>query len=322
VSAGERVAPSLSFVLPERVRESVGVLPGPARWYPTIEAIPGLAAEAEVVWAGTYMRAEIAAELLEQAPRLRWLHYSSTGVEHLPLAQFEERSVVLTNGAGLYAAPIAEHVVMCMLAARRNLPGLLRAQADGVWAPDVESDNELGGATVLILGYGQLGRAIARRLRGFGVKVIAARRSGPVAPDDYVDDAGDWRLRLGDADFVVLTLPSTPETRSIVGAEELAAMKPDAWLVNVARGSLVDELSLVTALASGSLGGAVLDAFVNEPLPSEHALWRLDNVILSPHSSWRSWRLPERDLHLFLDNVGRFAAGKDLRNVVDPAAGY
>ena len=241
----------------------------------------------------------------------------------MPLDLFRERGVVLTNGAGLYAQPIAEHVVMCMLAARLNLLGMLRAQAAAAWTPDVESDQELSGSAALILGYGELGRAIATRLVALGVDVLAARRSAGLEHDDgVVVSAGDWRARLPDVDFLVLTLPSTRETRNIIGASELAALKQGAWIVNVARGNLVDEPALLDALSSGRLGGAVLDAFVAEPLPPDHPLWRLPNVILSPHSSWRSSRLDERQVELFSDNLSRFLTDRPLRNVVDLEVGY
>src|SRR5262249_37064468 len=152
----------------------------------------------------------------------------------------------------------------------------------------VESDEELAGSTVLILGYGELGRAISRRLRCLDVSVLAARRRGAVPAGEGVEDAGDWRSRLPDVDFLIVTLPSTPETRGIVGTDALRRIKRGAWLVNVSRGNVVDEDALVKALASGHLGGAALDAFAKEPLDSDHPLWLMPNVILSPHSSWRS----------------------------------
>jgi phosphoglycerate dehydrogenase-like enzyme len=310
------------LLLPERFRGRLAPLVGSAAWYPGVDTLAETAGEFDVVWAAGYMPAEAVERLLDRSKRLAWMHYSSTGVEHMPLPLLRERNVVLTNGAGLYAVPIAEHVVMCMLAARRNLPAVLRAQAARTWAPEAESDQELGGSTVLILGYGQLGRAVAQRLRPFGVEVFATRRSGPVVAEDGVKDAGDWRVRLGEADFVVATLPSTVETRDILGPQEISSMKPGAWLVNVARGSLVDESALLESLTSGHLGGAVLDAFRHEPLPSEHPFWGLENVILSPHSSWRSSRLAERDVSLFEENLLRFTENRTLRNIVNLEAGY
>jgi phosphoglycerate dehydrogenase-like enzyme len=311
----------LTLVLPAKFRARLDDLPGEARWYETPEDALELAVESDAIWVSGFTSAEVIGQILERSPKLKWLHYSSTGVDHLPLALFRERGVLFTNGAGLYAHPIAEHVVMCLLAARLNLLGILRAQVSATWNTEVESDQELGGAVALILGYGELGRAIGRRLRCLDVSILASRRSGPVA-EDGISDAGNWRSRLPEVDFLILTLPSTGETRGIIGAPELASMRPDAWLVNVARGSLVNEDALVAALASGRLGGAALDAFQHEPLDAEHPLWRLPNVILSPHSSWRSWRLEDREVERFGRNLRDFVEQRPLRNVVDPDAGY
>lgn len=311
------------ILLPSRFAGALRELPGVvAREYESIEEACTTPGEWDAVWLGEFASGNGVTHLLRLGTNLRWVHYSPTGVEHLPLGLFRERNVVLTNGAGLYAQPIAEHVVMCMLAARLNLLGVLRAQAAATWMPDVESDQELSGSVALILGYGQLGRAVAARLIALGVTVLAARRSGELDRSCGVVPANAWRDRLPDADFLVLTLPSTRETHTIIGAAELAAMKPGAWLVNVARGNLVDEPALLDALSAGRLGGAVLDAFVQEPLPAEHPLWQLENVIISPHSSWRSSRLDERQVELFGDNLERFLDGRSLRNVVDLEAGY
>jgi phosphoglycerate dehydrogenase-like enzyme len=312
----------LTLVLPAKFKARLGELPGSPRWYETAEEALDLAAGCDVVWVSGFTSAEVIGGILRQSDRLKWFHYSSTGVEHLPLALFRERGVLFTNGAGLYSQPIAEHVVMCVLAARLNLLGILRAQAASTWLPEAESDQELDGSVALILGYGELGRAVATRLRALGVTVLASRRSGEVSTEDGVVDAGEWRGRLPETDFLILTLPGTKETRGIIGAAELASMKPGSWLVNVARGSLVDEGALLAALTSGPLGGAALDALPQEPLSPEHPFWQMPNVILSPHSSYKSWRLAEREADRFLANLGNFVAHHPLRNVVDPDAGY
>lgn len=317
----DKTAPQI--LLPSRFAAALSQVPGVvAGQYESIEEACTTPGEWDAVWLGGFASGSGVTHLLRRGTKLRWVHYSSTGVEHLPLGLFRARDVVLTNGAGLYAEPIAEHVVMCMLAARLNLLGVLRAQAAASWMPEVESDQELSGSVTLILGYGQLGRAVATRLIALGVTVLAARRSGELGPSDGIVPANAWRDHLPDADFLVLTLPSTKETHAIIGAAELAAMKPGAWLVNVARGNLVDEPALLDALLAGRLGGAVLDAFVQEPLPPEHLLWQLENVIISPHSSWRSSHLDRRQVELFSDNLERFLAGRSLRNVVDLEAGY
>ena len=277
----------------------------------------------DAAWLSGFATADVVSQLLDRGgKRLRWVHYSSTGVEHMRLNEFRENGVILTNGAGLYAQPIAEHVIMCMLAARLNLLALVRAQAAGIWDPEAESQQELQGSVALVIGYGKLGRAIGDRARALGVTVFGARRRGDPPIEDGVSNGDTWRAQLPEADFVVLTLPATPATRGIIGEQELASMKAGAWLINVARGSLVDEEALVGALSSGHLGGAALDAFQSEPLPSAHPFWTLPNVLLSPHSSWRSSRLDERDVALFSENLQRFIDGDQLRNVVDPDAGY
>lgn len=316
-------SPPPTILLPSRHRPRLRGTPCAPVWYEDVGAAAAAAAGTDAVWLTGFAAADVVRQVLERGGRrLRWMHYSSTGVEHMRLVEFRERGVILTNGAGLYANPIAEHVIMCMLAARLNLLGLVRAQAAATWAPEEESEQELQGSVALILGYGALGRAVGVRARALGVTVLGARRRGDSPFEDGVSSGDTWRAQLGQADFVVLALPATPETRGILGAQELAAMKAGAWLINVARGSLVDEDALVDALSSGHLGGAALDAFQVEPLPRAHPFWTLPNVLLSPHSSWRSSRLDEREVTLFSDNLQRFIDGDRLRNVVDPDAGY
>ncbi len=312
-----------TILVPSRYRRRLSGPPCALVWYEDVGEAAAAAAGTDAVWLAGFAAADVVSEVLDRGgERLRWVHYSSTGVEHMRLVEFRERGVILTNGAGLYAHPIAEHVIMCMLAARLNLLGLVRAQAAATWAPEAESQQELQGSVALIIGYGALGRAVGVRAQALGVTVLGARRRGDAPCEDGVSSGDTWRAQLPQADFVVLTLPATPETRGILGEQELAAMKAGAWLINVARGSLVDEEALLDALESGHLGGAALDAFQNEPLPPEHPFWTLPNVLLSPHSSWRSSRLDERDVALFSDNLERFIDGGRLRNVVDLDAGY
>jgi phosphoglycerate dehydrogenase-like enzyme len=313
---------ALTLLLPAKYRARLDDLPGEALWYETPEDALEFAAVCDVVWVSGFTSADVIGQILQRSPKLKWFHYSSTGVDHLPLALFRDRRVFFTNGAGLYSQPIAEHVVMCVLAARLNLLGILEAQAASTWRPEVESDQELAGSVAMILGYGELGRAIATRLRCLGVSILASRRRGAVAAEDGIADAVEWRTRLPEIDFLIVTLPSTSETRGIVGAAELASMKRGSWLVNVSRGSVVDEEALVAMLSSRHLGGAALDAFHQEPLGPDHPLWRMPNVILSPHSSYRSWRLEDREVERFVGNLHNFLANRPLRNVVDPEAGY
>jgi phosphoglycerate dehydrogenase-like enzyme len=294
------------------------------------------------------LRGPISAEafdrLIARAPRLRWVHSASAGVEGALTPAARERGIVITNARGVFSQPIAEYVLMMILAVSRRLPQLLELQRERTWQP--LEGAELRDVTVGIVGLGSIGRAVAELASAFGCRIIATRRrseAGTRALDGDGDggvDTGpeghpDGRLALaqvlgpdgltellGDSDFVVLATPLTPETENMIDGEALAAMKPGAWLVNVARGRLVDERALARALRDGPLGGAVLDTYREEPLSPESPLWDVPNVILTPHTSWSTGRVLDRSVELFTDNLRRFARGEPLLNVVDPDAGY
>jgi phosphoglycerate dehydrogenase-like enzyme len=192
--------------------------------------------------------------------------------------------------------------------------------------------------TVGIVGLGSIGRAVGALATAFGCRVLASRRRSDAGADEAMQDResaplGELLLDrvlgpeglpelLSESDFVVLAAPLTPETEGMIDADALAAMKPGAWLINVARGRLVDERALLRALQEGHIGGAVLDTFAEEPLPASSPFYDLPNVIVTPHTSWSSGRVLDRSVSLFADNLSRFAAGQPLLNVVDPAAGY
>jgi phosphoglycerate dehydrogenase-like enzyme len=223
-----------------------------------------------------------------------------------------------------------------ILAVSRRLPSLLELQAERTWQP-LES-RELRDVTVGIVGLGSIGRAVGALATAFGCRVMATRRR-PEAGSAATDGAGDEPYLgslmldrvlapeqlpelLAEADFVVLAAPLTGNTRGLMGEEAIAQLKPGAWIINVARGELVDERALARALRDGRLGGAVLDTFREEPLPPTSPLYDLPNVILTPHTSWSSTRVLDRSVDLFCDNLRRFAEGRPLLNVVDPDAGY
>ena len=244
----------------------------------------------------------------------------------------------MTNARGVFSRPIAEYVLMMILAVSRRLPQLLELQRERTWQP--LEGAELRDVTVGIVGLGSIGRAVARWRRAFGCRVIAVRRradagAGAAAPSDddgepalaspaSTGSAARRRLPelLAESDFIVLAAPLTPETEEMIDAETLAMVKPGAWLINVARGRLIDERALLRALRDGPLGGAVLDTFRDEPLPPMSSFYDLPNVIVTPHTAWSSGRVLDRSVELFCDNLRRFAAGEPLLNVVDPTAGY
>jgi len=251
--------------------------------------------------------------LLAHAQQLRWVHSATSGVER-----------ALTPSA------LARDVVVS-----RRLPQLLELQRERTWQP--LEGKELRDMTIGIVGYGSLGRAVASLASAFGSRVIAMRRR-PHAPEGATaggDDAFPFpatvdRLLgpdglhelLEESDVVVLAAPLTPDTEGLINEAALAAMKPDAWLINVARGRLVDDVALLRALRDGRIGGAALDTFRDEPLPTASPYWDVPNLILTPHTAWSSSRVLDRSIDLFCDNLRRFSAGEPLRNVVDPAAGY
>ena len=274
--------------------------------------------------------------LLGRAPRLSWVHSASAGVERALTPAARERGLVITNARGVFSRPIAEYVLMMILAVSRRLPGLLELQRERTWQP--LEGVELRDVTVGIVGLGSIGRAVGVLATAFGCRVVAVRRrseegSGPTTGDDDARSFGEVMLDrvggpeslpevLAESDFVVLAAPLTPETQNMIDDAALSAMKPGAWLINIARGGLVDERALLAALRDGRLGGAVLDTFREEPLPPTSPFYDLPNVIVTPHTSWSSGRVLDRSVELFCDNLRRYATGEPLLNVVDPAAGY
>jgi phosphoglycerate dehydrogenase-like enzyme len=272
--------------------------------------------------------------LLARAPNLSWVHSATTGVERALTPAARERGIVITNARGVFSRPIAEYVLMMILAVSRRLPQLLELQRERTWQP--LEGAELRDVTVGIVGLGSIGHAVGTLATAFGCRVIATRRRtdagdtgategdesvGPIKLDQVLGPEGLPTL-LGESDFVVLAAPLTPETEGMIDADALAAMKPGSWLINVARGRLVDERALLRALQDGPLGGAVLDTFADEPLPPASPFYDLPNVIVTPHTSWSSGRVLDRSVELFCDNLRRFSRGEELINVVDPAAGY
>ena len=293
------------------------------RWYAGKAEAFAHAAEAEIGWFDMYSKDDMA-QVFSRSVKLKWLNSVYAGVEAFPLDLLASRGVVLTNGAGINAVPIAEYVLMLMLAQCKGYREVVRAQERREWLRDSPGKRELFGSQVLILGYGAIGQEVAARLTGFGAQVTKVRRSaGPdtLSPDTLSPE--QWRGELGRFDWIVIGVPATPETHHLIGAPELAAMKPDAVLVNVARGSVIDQAALVTALEAGQIGGALLDVTTPEPLPADHPLWGLDNAQVTMHLSGNAQTLMfARAAERFLANLERFRDGRPLTPQVDYAAGY
>jgi phosphoglycerate dehydrogenase-like enzyme len=266
---------------------------------------------------------------LRAAKKLKWIHATAAGVHQLMFPELRASGVLLTNARGVHAVPMAEHIVGMMLAMARKFPGALRHQLARHWGQqeiwdEPQRPRELAGQVALLVGFGAIGREVARRLRPMGVEVRAVTRSGrgDLSLAARIYPAGELCAALAQADCVIVAAPETPETRRLIGGRELAAMKPAATLINVARGTLVDEAALVEALASGRIAGAALDVAEREPLPPESPLWSAPNVFITPHISSVSDALWARQEELLLDNLERWFAGRELRNVVDWERGY
>lgn len=278
----------------------------------------------------------------EQAPRLRWVQGYFAGADRAlrEAPELFER-VTLTTASGVHMPVMAEYCLLMMLAHDHHLPRLLEAQAAHNWPLDRGqrfAAAELRDKTVGILGYGSIGRETARLARAFGMRVLAAKRNPAQRVDDgwQLPGTGDPRgdlpekiygldaldALLPECDYVVVVLPLTAETRHVLNANSLAWLKPGAFVINIGRGGLIDELALIEALRTGRASGAALDVYAQEPLPSNSPLWTAPNVILTPHISGWTRRYDELAFQLFADNLRRYLAGEKLYNEVDLALGY
>jgi phosphoglycerate dehydrogenase-like enzyme len=268
-----------------------------------------------------FAKRELLEAALARAPRVRWVHSASVGVDTLVSPALAAHPSVLTNARGVYSAALAEFAVAGMLFFAKDLRRLARSQSEGRWDPfEVEM---LKGKVLGIAGYGDIGRTTAALARAFGMRILALRRR--METDALVErfyTAGERRDMFAASDYVLAALPLTPETRGLVGAAELAVMQPSAVLINVGRGPVVDEAALVRALQEKRIRGAVLDVFDREPLPEGHAFYRLENVLLSPHSADHTAGWMEQSLELFLENFERFRKGEPLKNAVEKSLGY
>lgn len=259
--------------------------------------------------------------LLEAQPQLPWVHMRWAGIPEPLLVGMQPYRAILTNGSGAHGSAMAESVAGMILAHYKQYADLWACQQRVQWAP--RHLTELRGRTIGIVGLGDLGGATARLLRAFGVRVLGLRRHARPAPDvDHVYGPEDLDTFLHQLDVLVLAAPLTRETAGLIGAAQLAALPRGALLVNVGRGPLLDEAALLDALRSGHLGGAALDVFETEPLPSDSPLWTLPNVFVSPHCADNTPESEQRGLEVFLDNLARYRRGAPLRNVVDRALGY
>jgi glyoxylate/hydroxypyruvate reductase A len=270
--------------------------------------------DADIIYGWKFPR-----DLYVEARRLRWIHAMGAGVEWALVPEVPP-SVAVTRVPGVFGPWMAEYVLGWSLRITQRMATYLDAQQRRQWVSHV-LPARLGGKTLTIVGLGDIGRAIARAARAVGMHVVGVSRSGrPVAGVERVHPARGLVTALAAADVGVITLPRTPETEGLIGKRELGAMRRSAWLINIGRGAVVEEDALLQALRDRVIAGAVLDVFAVEPLPSDHPLWGLDNVVVTPHISGPS--IPAELAPAFNDNLARFLAGRPLRHRVDRARGY
>lgn len=284
----------------------------------------------EIEDAEIYIGFGISRDLFLAARGLRWVHSGAAGVRGSLFEEMRASDVLLTNSAGIYAEPLAEWAIAGMLHFARGFDIAAGGRADRRWRYEDMAGpgsplRELGGATALVVGYGGIGSAIGRRAAALEMRVLAIRRRPSVRPaSGAARVAGPEALAelLPEADYVVLALPERRDRSVLIGAAELARMRPGAVLMNLARGSIVNEDALVAALRSGRLRGAALDVFRTEPLPPDSPLWGMENVLITPHAGAISHRFWERQTALILENIGRYLRGEPLANLVDKEEGY
>jgi D-2-hydroxyacid dehydrogenase (NADP+) len=263
-------------------------------------------------------------DLLARAPNLKWIQMISAGVDRLRDTEVWRSRIMITGVSGIHAMPIGEFVLELMLMFAKGAPRCFQMKQKREWQRFLPT--VLRGKTVGIVGLGHIGREVARLSKAFGMRVVATRRSvrepGRARYVDRLLPARQLPSLLKESDFVVISTPHTPETHHLIGERELDMMKPAAYIINIARGGIIDEEALIRALDEKRIAGAGLDVVEREPLPAESRLWDFPNVILSPHVAGGHEEYMARATELFCENLRRYLAGKRLRNIIDRKKGY
>lgn len=261
-------------------------------------------------------------EDLDLLKNLKWIQTFSAGVNTLPLKEIKERGILLTNSSGVHGPQMTDHIMGMILSFSRALLPSIRNQKQKNWKVDYPL-SELTGKEMLIVGAGSIGQLLAKKAKAFDMIVVGLKRTVDKLENfDEVRPLNELQRSMKTADYVVILAPLTKETRGLIGKEELALMKEDAVLINLARGPLVDEAELIKVLEEKKIRGAGLDVFSREPLPSDSPLWDLDNIILTPHLGGFSDVSNERSIELISENIRRYYAGEKLKNIVNLELGY
>jgi phosphoglycerate dehydrogenase-like enzyme len=263
------------------------------------------------------------------AKKLRWIHSPAAAVHQLMFPELIESGVVVTNSTGIHGSVVAEHAIAVLLALAKRLPQAMQYQAKRTWSQDQlwherPRPREVADTTVAVIGMGGIGREFTTRAKALGMKVLAVRENPAKGTGgaDAVYSPPEIDSVLPQADYVLLCTPVTPATTGLINAARLSKMKPDAYLINVGRGPLIDEAALLQALQERRIAGAALDVFNEEPLPADSPFWSLTNLLITPHTAAVTERLWERHYKLIVENLNRFLAGQPLLNEVDKKLGY
>ena len=277
-------------------------------------------AEAILHWSGSRELLRVA---FLASPKVRWVHSRSAGVDRLLFPELIQSPVPLTNGSGVFSPSLGEFALAAILYFAKDLRRMLRNQEAGRWEQfDVE---EVAGQTVGIVGYGDIGCAVAGRVHAMGMQVLALKRHAPASADPLIArfyKPDELIAMLAECDFVVVTAPLTPETHHMIGAAAFAAMKPNAVIINIGRGPVIDQAAMVRALTEGKIKGAGLDVFEQEPIPTGDPIYKLDNVLISPHCADHTRDWLDQAMRFFLEQYHRFSNGRPLANVVEKHLGY
>ncbi len=309
---------------PQRAKLAEGLGPGVAvKIAAKADALSGELAGARVLFNWTGSKEDVAF-VMQNAPQLEWIHARYAGLDRILFPELVASAIPLTNGTGVFSQSLGEFVMLGALYFSKDVPRMLRARGEHCW--DVFDVAEVSTQTMGIVGHGDIGRAVSRRAKAFGMRVLALRRNpGPRPGDEDVDRVygpDELHAMLPECDYVAVTAPMTPETEGMIGVAEFAKMKQSAIIMNVGRGPVINEPAMIEALQTKRIRGAWLDVFDVEPLPADNPLWAMENVFISAHCADHTGSWLDDSVQFFLDQFGRWSRGEALKNLVNKQAGY
>ncbi len=287
-----------------------------------VEMVPDGGSILDAVRDAEVIFGDLTKEMFIASKKLRWVQVASAGVDRYLFPEIVESDVILTTTSGMHRIPMSELVLAMMLTLVKQLHRFVRLQSEGKWRRI--NTEELAGKTVGIIGFGNVGNETAAKAKCFGMRVLAIDIATIRRPT-YVDEIlgpEDLDYVLRESDYLVMTMPLTEKTHHMIGERELRLMKPTAYVVNVARGAVIDNEALLRALKEGWIAGAGLDVFEQEPLPQDSEFWKLNNIVITPHIGGSSRQYQKRSVKIFCGNLRRYLEGKPLMNMVDKKAGY